>query len=144
MNLIKEKSENGAKMVNSGLWITYLCNRLASIEADIRTARTIRLSVIAVTAASFSVVVYVFRIMSFTVLFLICCFCTIIYLSHTVAFSKSDTVVKRYENLIVRIINGVLTDEGIDRECKQIKELEKDWKMVILKGRFWRIVYKKR
>ena len=40
------------RKTKSELWHIFLCNKLNSIEANIRTARTVRLAVIAITFAS--------------------------------------------------------------------------------------------
>ena len=121
----------------SNPWNTYLCNRLDSIETNIRVARTVRLAVIATTIALVGVGKYIFDI-SLLLIFLAVISSAIWYLFFTVAFFYSDEVIKKYENLILKNIMGKITNDEIYKEYKKIRELEKGWGILILKGRFWR------
>ena len=131
------------------LWNTYLCNRLASIEADIRTGRRIRLAVITVIIALIGVLRYLFsnyfdnNITMYIIISLTAVILSIIwYISFSIAFFLSDEMMKKYEDLILKNIMGNLTNNEILKEYYMIKQRESKLGIKILKGRFWRKIFK--
>lgn len=129
------------RKTKSDLWNTYLCNRLSSIETNIRVARTVRLAVIATTIALFGVGIYLIDL-SDLIFFGAIAIAIVIamgwYFTFSRAFFQSDHVIKKYEDLILKNVRGELTENEIYKEYKMIQELEKGWGILILKGRFWR------
>lgn len=129
------------KKINSDLWNTFLCNRLSSLEANIRTSRTVRLGVMTVAIALIGVGKYLFDLPN-SITYLAIAITIIWYFTFSVAFFKSDHVIKKYENLILKNIKGELTKDEIFNEYKDIQDLEKILRILILKGRFWRYFIK--
>ncbi len=125
----------------SNSWNTFLCNRLTAIETNINSARAVRLAVITVAAALITIGKYLFDIPFWTIYWSIVG-CFIWYLLFTCAFFYIDSIVKKYEDLILKNLLGKLCTDEICQEYMKIKKLENEWYILILRGRFLRNFYK--
>jgi hypothetical protein len=126
-------------------WNSFLCSRLTSLESQIIAARAIRLSVIAVAGVLIGVGTYVFRlpipIPVFAVVVCVILGCIIWYLLFTWGFFKVNKVKKQYEELILSNINLEYSSDEIYQKYMKIKEYEKEWYMLLIRGRFLVILF---